>query len=299
MYVWNYWVSPILASEGAAESGRADIEFFLDVLDKVPLLLLAIVTLWVTHNAWIFAQKSAETTMWEKIKEGFGRLWGANAVDGQAIMLAVTHIVFYYIDLWYGVPAKLEVAMVLAVSSVFATLLLAATDFDQTEKFPLWGLTFLASSSFGAILASLFADMRLGYLHHEAESVVPSMLWNIIMLILIGICYWMAGVMSRNARWHRFMSINPPQSVLVVLNAARIQQNHVGADAFVKAFLGTQYKAAVDIITALADLYVQDDKEVVLSAAVAAVKGFSGSLDTSPHGGHHDDDEHTTHLHPG
>ncbi len=296
----NTWIHQFTRISAAEAPGRPDIEFFLDILDKVPLLLLAIVTIWVTRNAWLFAQNSSKKTLLEKIQEGFGRLWGANAVDGQAIMLAITHLVFYYIDLWYGVPAKLEVAMVLAVSSVFATLLLAATDFDLTEKFPLWGLTFLASSSFGAILASLFADMRLGYQHHEAESVVPSMIWNIMMLILIGICYWMAGVMSRNARWHRFMSINPPQSVLVVLNTARIRQDHVGADGVVKAFLALDLEAVKERLTLLVESYLPNEhRKAVLKKALVAVDCFVENLDTANHGSHGVDEDHAVHLHPG
>src|SRR3989344_7285013 len=104
------------AAAAEPTSGRPDIELFLALLDKVPLILLVAVLVWVTRNALLHARTSKKASVFEKITEGFGRLWGANAVDGQAIMLAVTHIVFYYVDLWYGVPAKLEVAMVLAVS---------------------------------------------------------------------------------------------------------------------------------------------------------------------------------------
>ncbi len=290
----------IVAAEGTEGGKRLDIETFLWALDKVPLALLGLVLVWITRNAWNHARsKSEKPTMWGKALEGFGNLWGANAVDGQAIMLAVTHVVFYYVDLWYGLPAKLEVAMVLAVSSVFATLLLAATDFDATERFPLWGLTFLASSSFGAILASLFADMVITYQQGLHESVVPSMIWNIAMLILIGICYWMGGAMSRNSRWHRFMAMSPPQSLVVILVAARKNRDHVGANSVIVPFMGLDMEATKDELTKLAHHLPEKVREKLLAKASAAIDAFIDSLDQNAHGGHHGEEEHATHLHPG
>lgn len=313
MYVNIHRFNPAYAAEtGGTNPG---VELFLTALNLVPLLLLLVVIAWVIRDAIKAGRKKAQKSeeykkapLHQKIWMAQADLWDANAVNGQALMLAVTHYAFYNVDLWFGFITKLEAAVVLAISTVFATLLLAATDFDgEREKGPLWVLTFMASASFGALLASLFVDVHDCAKQHGCTT--PSMLFNIFSMIGIGVAYWKVGSLSRNSRWHRFMAMNPPQSLVVILTCigAGKLRYHVRVDKVVQAFLNLNFDGVLhgdteeeyEGLEQLNLLIPEKVREPLFKKAVAAVEGWIDTIDSSTHHPHLDE-QHAAHpMHVG
>lgn len=315
---------PTPVAQHAAEAAHATteavtrVDLFLAILHHVPFVLLIGVCVWVVWSAVKSAKRKSrkdekfrKSSLLSKIWAAQGDLWDANATSGQAFMLAFTHWGFYHIDLNFGYVTKLEAAVVLAISTVFATLLLAAADFDaKKEKWPLWILTFMASASFGALLASLFVDAQECAKQHECTT--PSMLFNIVSMILIGIAYWKVGSMSRNARWHRFMAMNPPQSLVVFLTCIGSGYKlHIWTDKVVQSFLKLDFDAVIvgsnpndkdtkpDGLNDLKEFLPESVREPLYEKAVAAVSGWIETIDTQSQHGYHPPEEHTAHLHAG
>lgn len=207
-------------------------------LDHLALIICAFVVLWLFRSGWLYYRKLKESLRKKRYEEGekkttrlqvFGKVlhwtlienpWGLNATDGQIIVGAVTHLVFYYFDRWWAIPSKLEVNTVIAMSVFFATLLIPAVHFDvRTELGVAIVLTFMASSTFGAILATIVSDMTLAMRLGLHEAVGPSTLWNIFNLMVTGMAYWRCGAMSREAVLNWVISLLPARVHQVIITA--------------------------------------------------------------------------------
>ena len=185
------------------------------------------------------------------------RFFGGNALGGHVlfILLGMSGM---FPDIMIGIRPEPTMLTVPPAIAILSALLLPFHGYDKrNEHVQAWIITFLPTISIGFIMGGAFSsqlllmDLTLGLrdnmfkavgltpwpVQQELAMLTPTIILSFVAAVVVFIAYITTGHMSREMRYERFVFVDPPRNLKVLIEALGMLREHVIADKIMKAFL--------------------------------------------------------------
>jgi hypothetical protein len=211
-----------------------------------------------------------------RVKQFFwDEYWGANATQGQLLILGLVTFIVYHTQVWWGVISPPELQALIAIAGLVLTSSPPAYEHDvATESWVKRILTFGGMFNAAALLGTTMSDVHMCHVGGDHECMGPSTLLSVVAIIAICIAALRSSRLSRTARWRDFMEMHPPLSLIQALKRLNQLRRPSLRDDVVELFCALDDIGASALLASYANLYDREDAKRVHQKAVKETKDF-------------------------